>query len=120
MVGSSPPRSGSNPGKRQLSRPRQWLIERCQYANFGSLSFFVRSGEPDLNQPHHISRTIKLIGGANGPRPEFASADFELRQEHISLLSQLERLPDGTCVRVKVSHGLPGASIDLEEDHRAA
>jgi hypothetical protein len=106
--------------KRSLSGLRQWLIERCQYTNFGSLTFQVRGGEPNLTQPHHISRTIKLVGGDNGPRPEMARTDFEFRQEHIALLAQLARLPDGTCVKVKVAHGLPGISIDIEEDHRAA
>lgn len=119
MVSSSPPHS-SNPHKRQLSNPQQWLIERCQYINFGSLTFSVRGGEPDLAQPYHVSRTIKLIGGDNGSRPEMASTDFEIRREHSTLLAQLGRLPDGTCVRIKIAHGLPGASIDIEEDHRAA
>jgi hypothetical protein len=106
--------------KRNLSRPKRWIVERCQQINFGCLTFYVRGGEPDFTQPHHISRTIRLAGGDNGPRPELASTDFELRHEHIALLSQLERLPDGMRVRVKVTHGLPGASIDIEEDHQAA
>src|SRR3954471_12266887 len=106
--------------QRQLSRPKQWLLERFQYTNFGSLTFYVCGGEPDLAQPHHISRTVKLTGGANGPRPELGNADFALRQEHLALLAQLARLADGTRVRVRLAHGLPGASIDIEEDHQAA
>lgn len=120
MVYSSPPRSNSNPNKRQLSTPQQWLIERCQYINFGSLMFCVRGGEPDMAQPHHLSRTIKLIGGDNGPRPEMVNIDFEIRREHSTLLAQLGQLPDGTNVRIKIARGLPGASIDIEEDHQAA
>jgi len=106
--------------KRHLSRPRRWLIERCQHINFGSVTFHVRGGEPDLGRPHHVTRTLKLAGGVNGPRPEVANDDFELRREHIALLVQLETFPDGTCVKVKLAHGLPGASIDIEEDHQAA
>lgn len=101
--------------KCSLSSPRQWLIKRCQYANFGSLTFQVRGGEPDISRPHRLTRTVKLTEGDNGPRSEMASTDFELRREHIALLAQLECLPDGTCVRVKVAHGLPGNSIDIEE-----
>ena len=106
--------------KRDLSRPKQWLIERCQHINFGSITLNVRGGEPDLERPYHITRTLRLVGGDNGARREIASADFELRQEHIALLTQLARLPDGTCVKVKLAHGLPGAAIDVEEDHRRA
>jgi hypothetical protein len=105
---------------RDLSPKRQAILRLIQCLGFGSVSFQLWSGEPDLGRSHHITRTVKLTGGDIGPRPEFASADFELRREHIALLSQLACLPDGTCVRVKVAHGLPGASIDIEEDHRAA
>lgn len=48
MVSSSALLSDDNHNKRQFSRPRQWLIERCQYINFGSVTFHVRGGEPDL------------------------------------------------------------------------
>lgn len=106
--------------KRQLSEPKQWLIEQCQQINFGSITFLVRGGEPDLSRPHHITRTRKLAGGHNGPRPEVGRADFELKREHTAVLAHLQQLPDGTCVKVKLTHGLPGASIDIEEDHQAA
>jgi CMP-2-keto-3-deoxyoctulosonic acid synthetase len=43
-----------------------------------------------------------------------------LRHEHVALLEQLKKLPDGARVRVKITHGLPGSSIDLLEDHQAA
>jgi len=106
--------------KGQLSGPSRWLVERCQRINFGSISFHVRRGEPDLGQPHSMVRTLKFAGGINGPRPEVASDDFELRSVHIALVEQLKELPDGTRVRVKISHGLPSASIDLLEDQQAA
>ncbi len=106
--------------KGQLSGPNRWLVERCQHINFGSITFHVRRGEPDLGRPHSRVRTLKIAGGINGPRPEVASDDFELRCEHIALVEQLKELPDGTRVRVKIAHGLPGASIDLLEDQQAA
>ena len=106
--------------KRHLSKPKRWLIERGQQINFGSLTFCTLKGEPDLGRPHHTSRTMRIAGGDNGPRPELGRDDFELRKEHIALLAALETLPDGECVRVKFAHGLPGASIDIETDHQAA
>lgn len=106
--------------KAELSAPNRWLVERCQHINFGSISFHVRGGEPDLGRAHSRVRTLKIAGGANDPRPEVASDDFELRHEHVALLEQLKKLPNGTRVRVKIAHGLPGSSIDLLEDQQAA
>lgn len=106
--------------KGQLSAPNRWLVERCQHINFGSITFQVRRGEPDLGRPHLRVRTLKIGGGASGPRPEVARDDFELRREHMALFERLKALPDGTRVRVKIAHGLPGASVDLLEDQQAA
>ena len=106
--------------KRHLSPAKRWLIERCQRINFGSITFYARGGEPDLGRSHRVTRTLKLAGGDNGSRPEIARADFELRREHLALLAHLASLPDGTCVKIKLTHGLPGTSIDIEEDHQAA
>jgi hypothetical protein len=56
--------------KAELSAPHRWLGERCQHINFGSISFQVRRGEPDLGQPHSMVRTLKIAGDANGSRPK--------------------------------------------------
>lgn len=106
--------------KADLSAPIRWLVERCQHINFGSITFHVRRGEPDLGRPHSAVRTLKIAGGVNGLRPEAASDDFDLRREHIALFERLKELPDGTRVRVKITHGLPGTTIDLLEDQQAA
>jgi hypothetical protein len=106
--------------KAELSAPNRWLVERCQHINFGSITFHVRGGELDLGRPHSRVRTLKVAGGVNGLRPEAASDDFELRHEHIALFEQLKELPDGTRVRVRITHGLPGTTIDLLEDQQAA
>jgi hypothetical protein len=84
--------------KKQLSGPQQWLIKQCQRVNFGRVTFRVRSREADLGHPRRTLRTVKLTGGENGPRPEAGSADFELRSEHVALLSHLARLSDGVRV----------------------
>ena len=97
-----------------LSTHGQRLIRLMQFTNFGRLVFLVRGGEPDADQPWRTLRTVKLVDGKNGPRPESGSADFELRKEQVTLLDQLSRLADGTCVTIEVKHGLPFL-IEIEE-----
>lgn len=106
--------------KHDLSRPQQWLIEQGQKLDFGRLTFHIRSGSPDPAAPYRTAKTVKVAGGDSGPRPEAASADFELRKEHVALFAGLALLPDGTCLSVKFMHGLPGASFDIEEEHQVA
>ena len=104
--------------KSSLPRGNAHLVELMQAINFGRITFHVRGGQFDLGRPYRSVQTLKLDGGEHGPRPEAAKADFELRKEHIALLARLEHLPDGTCVTVKVAHGLPNTSVDIEEEHR--
>ncbi|MCO6438161.1 MAG: hypothetical protein J5J06_13790 [Phycisphaerae bacterium] len=106
--------------KKQLSGPNRWLVEQGQLINYGRLTFHVRGGQPDLHRPCSKLITLKLSGGANGPRPEAAHEDFELRHEQVALIEQLKVLPDGTRVRVKFAHGLPGSSFDILEEQQAA
>ena len=106
--------------KRDLLGPNRWLVEQCQHINFGSITFHVRGGNPDLDRPFSTVHTVKLVGGVNGPRPESARDDFALRREHISLLEWLKQQADGARVRVKVAHGLPGSTVELLEDQQAA
>lgn len=106
--------------KAELSAPNRWLVERCQHINFGSVTFHVRGGEPDLGESHFSVRTLKIAGGINGLRSEAASDDFDLRREHIALFERLKELSDGTRVRVKIAYGIPGSSIDLLEDQQSA
>jgi len=106
--------------KGDLSGPNCWLVEQGQQIGFGSITFRVCGGEPVPAGPWSRARTQKVDGGLNGPRPEAAKVDFELRHEYISLFEQLKNLPDGTCVRVKFAHGLPGSSFDIIEEQQAA
>jgi len=103
-----------------LSGPNQWLVEQGQLISFGSITFQVCGGVPDLAAPWSRSRTQNVGGGINGPRPQIASKDFELRREHIALIKRLKDLKDGTRVRVKFVHGIPGSSFDIIEEHQAA
>jgi hypothetical protein len=109
----------SNERFSHLPGPVQRLLRMMQAVNFGGISFHVRAGLPDADEPWATRRTVKLVGGENGPRPETASADFELRKEHLALLDQLAQLGDGACVTIEVKHGLPFI-IEIEQDHQAA
>ena len=105
--------------KKQLSGPKQRIIEQCQQLNFGRITVHVRHGEPVLGRPWHTRRTVKLAGGENGPRPEMDLADFELCQEQTALLDALRPVRDGARVTVEVRHGLPFL-VEIEQDHQAA
>lgn len=104
----------------ELPASDQWLIRQMQAIAYGRLSFSIQSGFPNPKAGYRVVRTQKLSGGSGGPRPEAASDDFALRDEHIALIRHLRTLADDTLVTLKVVHGLPSSSIDLEEEHRAA
>ncbi len=104
---------------RELAEPRQRLLRLMQEINFGRITFPVRAGEPDLDRPWRSRRTVKLSGGANGPRSETTLADFELCQAQTTLLDALSRVGDGDYVTVEVRHGLP-LLVEIEKDHVAA
>ena len=104
--------------KQALSKRQQGLVELMQHLNFGRITFHVRGGEPDFSQMYRTLRTVKLSSGKNGPRQETASADFELRKEHVALLKQLKNTSNGSRLTVEVKHGLPFL-IEIEEEHHA-
>ena len=105
--------------KKQLSEPKQWIVDQCQLVNFGRISFHIQRGEPDLTRPWRTRRTVKLGGGENGPRPEATLTDFKLREEQASLLDALSHVGEGQRVAVEVRHGLPFI-LEIEQDHQAA
>lgn len=105
---------------RGLSAPQRRLLRTMQDIGHGRIAFRIEGGQPDYRETWRVVRTVRLAGGDNTSRPELRVPDFELRKEHVTLLSQLSCLPDGTRVIVKVMHGLPGASIDIEQDYLMA
>ena len=99
----------------------QWLVRHFQHIAFGRLTFTVRGGQAHPGSGYRIARTHKLDGGAdNGPRPQLARMDFVLCDAHVALLAHLRTLADGSVVTVKVVHGLPTTTLDVEESHQAA
>lgn len=101
-----------------LSQPWKRLVRMMQDLNFGRITFFVWSGEPDFARKVHSVQTIKLPAGDNSPRPESSSKDFELRKEVISLRDQLAKTVDGCRAAVEVKYGLP-FTVEIEQEHLA-
>jgi hypothetical protein len=90
-----------------LSPARRRLLTLLQQLNFGRVEGLdVRGGEPVLDPMPQVVREHKF-GGENGPRPEAACGDFALKDQHLDLMVQLDRIGDGTITTLVVKHGLP-------------
>jgi hypothetical protein len=89
----------------QLTAPRQALVRLLQSVNFGYLECLeVRSGEPVFNPAPTAFVEVKLDTG-NEPRPEVDLMDFELGNEVIRLMEQLDELGNGNIERIDVRYG---------------
>ena len=104
--------------KQMLSEPWKRIVAVMQDLNFGRITFWVRSGQPDFTRPFRTVRTVKPAGGENGPRAAAHSADFEVRKEVMTLYEQVAKAADGAQVTVEVKYGLPFL-IEVEEEHKA-
>jgi hypothetical protein len=83
------------------------LIALLGSVHFGRIcNLGVVRGEPVFEPPPEVIRTLK-IAGRNSPRPAAASPDFVLKDAHVELLDQLNRIGDGVVERIEVAHGLP-------------
>jgi hypothetical protein len=79
-----------------------------QKMNFGRIEgLAIRSGEPIFDPPPRVVKDVKLGAIDNGARPEFQSADFALKREHIELFENLKRVGFGTIESIEVKSGLP-------------
>ncbi len=93
--------------KSSLTPSQQLLLTKMQRINYGRIEgLSVRRGQPVLDPPPRIIHEIKF-GGDNGPRPEVAKADFELKAQVRDLFAHLEALGDGVIPCIEIKHGLP-------------
>ena len=93
--------------KSDLQPGQKWLVETMQAINFGTISgLLVVGGEPTADPPPRLVRELRLPG-ENGPRPETRMSDFELREQIVELLREIERLGTGTIDLIEVRHGVP-------------
>lgn len=93
--------------KRQLSSPRQHLLELMQKMNFCRIQGLeIRQGEPVLSPAPVVIQDLK-IGGNNDPRVEIHLRDYALKQAHLELFQHFDEIKDGVIDELEVRHGLP-------------
>ena len=91
----------------QLSVSRQALVRLFQAINFGELlGVAIKNGDP-IFQPQPTALVDVKLDADEGPRPETALADFELRDEVRRLMTRLTELQNGTIVRIEIRAGIP-------------
>lgn len=95
------------PKKSSLSPARQRLIELMQEADYGLFrNLPIRSGDPLLSPTPVLIREFRL-GQRQGPRPERAYPDFDLKTEMVNLFAQFDRIQNGTIETLEFKGGLP-------------
>ena len=93
--------------KRQLSRPRQALVELGQFINHGWIeNLEVWDGEPVMD-PQPVFYHRYKFQAENGPRGELALDDFVLKAKYLELFALFDRLKDGIIKRLEFKGGLP-------------
>ena len=66
----------------------------------------VRGGQPMLDSNLTVVRTT-IIGGSYGRATTGQIDEFELKKSVCGLFDELERLDNGTVVKLEFRHGLP-------------
>ena len=90
-----------------LSAPRQQLVRMCQTVNYGQIEgVVVRDGDPIFEPAPVVVIAAKLYRD-DGPRPELALADFELRDDVRRLMARLDDAKNGRIHCIDVRAGLP-------------
>lgn len=91
----------------ELSPARQKLVRMCQTVNYGEIKgVVVRGGNPIYDPAPVVVVDAKLYRD-DGPRPELALADFELRDDVRRLMARLDAAKNGMIQRIEVLAGLP-------------
>lgn len=92
---------------KSLTPPRQRLIRMMQQLNFGQIrNLQLLRGEPVLGPPLTTVEDVKL-DGQKGPRPEHTLSDFILKDQHLELFKEFDRIGTGYLDELTVRHGLP-------------
>lgn len=91
---------------RDLSPPRQKLVELCTRVGFGRLiRLAVVDGEPVLD-PKPLAERDYRLGGDLGPQGP-GSGDFLLKKQHLDLIALLDEIGTGEIAILEVRNGLP-------------
>ncbi len=90
-----------------LSAPRRTLITLFQELGFGRIEgLVVRGGEPVLDPPPRIIRTLKF-GADTGARPAAGLGDFTLKTQVVCLFATLDEIGEGVIDSLTIANGLP-------------
>jgi len=104
----NPPEPNST--KAMLRPGEQRLIEMARRVGYGSLSGIrVRSGELALGSKIRTKRKHRLGKNDAGRCVRAVGEDFNLKQQHLDLITKIRRIGDGV-VNIEIQDGLP---IDL-------
>ena len=91
----------------RLSPARKRLVRIWQGSGFCTIeNLIIRNCEPVLDPLPRIIDQYRFPG-ENGPCAEATLADFALPAQMREFFSCLDRLKDGTVLRLEVQHGLP-------------
>ena len=86
--------------------PHRPAVQVIRYGRIDALP--VRDGQPDLSQPLHWMRAVKVTG-TNAPHPGTTSPDAGLPHELVRFFQLLEALGTGVVHDVEIRDGLPMA-----------
>ena len=97
-----------------LSPSRRRLVEVMQTVGFGQIvGLVLRGGEPILDPPPRILRSVKL-GGEARPDPEPSAENYVLKKPLCDLFDEFDRLGTGVVARLDLKDGLP-CSLIIED-----
>jgi hypothetical protein len=83
------------------------LVELMRENQFGRIEHMpIRGGQPILDSTVNVVRVARL-GGDSLATKSITGDDFELKRQVRNLFEELERLQDGTVIRLEFRHGLP-------------
>lgn len=92
---------------RHLSASRQSLVRLMQQLNFGQVrNLEIRQGDPVLGPSVVTVEDIKL-DGQREPRTEMNLTDFALKEQHLILFQEMDRIGTGHLEELFIRHGLP-------------
>jgi len=90
-----------------LSPGQRSLVELMHEHQFGRIENMpVRTGQPILDRDLKLVRVARLGGGSDTTRVTHTD-EFELKRQVRHFFQELERLQDGTVIRLEFRHGLP-------------
>jgi hypothetical protein len=91
----------------RLSQAQRSLVDLMHVHQFGRIENMpVRDGEPIFNSDVKVVRVARLGGGSDAAQVTRA-VEFELKRQVRDLFEELERLREGTVIRLEFRHGLP-------------